>query len=150
MATNETSHVKESTQAVAERVLRRSRRRQLLLAGFAGFFWLLLAASVIGIALCVVAFTSPIQNLLVQKIANGAAVEPLDMQLHAEAMLLATRVLYNGSIVLAVLLIMAGGGTLLYVRASHRANLQRIQTELADISSQLRLLCRASQKGRTP
>ena len=143
MTTNTNSHataIDRSARTMADKALCCNRRWQLLLAGLAGLCWLLLAASVVGIALFIVTFISPIQIDLARQAAKGVAVEPADMQRLAKTMFLSTRVLYTGSILMAVLLTLAGGATLLYVRASHRVNLRRIRTELADISAQLRLL----------
>jgi len=125
---------------MADTALRRNRCWQILLACCAALCWLLLAASIIGIALFIVTFISPIQVHLAQEAAKGIEVTPLDMQRLAETLFLSTRVMYNGSILMGVLLVLAGAATLLYVRVSHRVNLRRIRTELADISAQLRLL----------
>ena len=135
----------ETPQAVAETALRRSRGWQLILAGCSGFFWILLAVGIIGITLFMVTYIVPICVHVGEQALEGADIAKADMERLAMTLVLSARILFHASIIMAISLLLAGGTTLLYIHVSHRISLKRLQTELRDISTQLRSLHQSIQ-----
>jgi len=103
---------------------------------------LLLAACVVAAAWFVVTYILPTDIHMARKAGAGEPLTPMDMQNFAKVHFVMARLLYTASIVMAVLLVLAAGATLFYVRVSHQASLRRIRFELADVSAQLRSLSR--------
>jgi hypothetical protein len=136
----------EAIQTMADTALRRSRRWQLTLAGCAGFFWILLAVGIIGIALFTVTYLTPIWAYVGDQALEGNEISEPDMERLAMTLVLFVRILYYASISMALSLLLAGGTTLLYIHVSHRISLKRLQAELANISDQLRSLHQSMQR----
>lgn len=135
----------DTSQAMADAALRRSRRWQLTLAGCSGFFWILLAAGIIGIAWFMATYILPIWSYVGDQALEGKTIPKPDMERLVMTLWVSARIFYYASIVLALSLLLAGATTLMYVHVSHRISLRHLRAELRDISAQLRCLMQGSE-----
>ncbi len=128
------------TNEVTQMVLNRSRRRLRLWAGTAILLWILIAILMVSATYFYFIWIFPIQNEVVYQMINGAQPASAMADRYREMMPITANLFSWSALMGAVFLIAAAIVTLLYIRASNRANLTLIRSELAAISEQLRQL----------